>query len=153
VQKAINTKKMKLWIKIMLGLALVGITAAFLIYHFVINKPHPDYEKIKPEYTLDAGAFYNEFKTSKENASKLYNGKVIEITGKLSRMENVDTLTIAVFVFSQGMFGDEGIRCTMSKKFSEEAKKLKPDGIIRIKGYCSGFGDSDVIMEHCSLIY
>ncbi|TRZ71276.1 MAG: hypothetical protein D4R97_06945 [Bacteroidetes bacterium] len=144
---------MKLWIKIILGLAVAGIGAALLIYHFVINKPHPDFEKIKPDYSLNAGAFYNEFKTSKENAHKLYNGKVIEITGKLARVESADTLTIAVFVFNQGMFGDEGIRCTVSKKFNPETKKLKPDGIIRIKGYCTGFNETDVIMEHCSLIY
>jgi len=144
---------MKLWIRILLGLAVAGIAAAFFVYHFVINKPHPDFEKIKPDYTLNAGAFYNEFKTSRENASKLYNGKVIEISGKLSRVENADTLTIAVFVFSKGMFGDEGIRCVMLKKYSEDAKKLKPDGTIRIKGYCTGFNETDVIMEHCSLIY
>jgi len=144
---------MKLWIKIILGLAIAGIVAAFLIYHFVINKPHPNFEKIKPDYTLDAGAFYNEFKTTRENASKLYNGKVIEISGKLSRVESADTLTIAVFIFSKGMFGDEGIRCVMLKKYSEDAKKLKPDGTIRIKGYCTGFNETDVIIEHCSLIY
>jgi hypothetical protein len=144
---------MKLWIKIILGLAVAGIAAALLIYHFVINKPHPDFDKIKPDYSLNAGAFYNEFKTTKDNASKLYNGKVIEVTGKLSRVENADTLTIAVFVFNQGIFGDEGIRCVMLKKYSEDAKKLKPDGIIRIKGYCTGFNETDVIMEHCSLIY
>jgi hypothetical protein len=51
------------------------------------------------------------------------------------------------------MFGDEGIRCVMSKKSSPEAAKLKPDGITRIKGYCTGFNDTDVIMEHCSLNY
>ena len=148
----IETKKMKRWIKIIPRLAVAGAIAAFLIYHFVINKPHPDFEKIKPYYSLNAGSFYDEFKTSKENAHKLYNGKVIEITGKLARVESADTLTIAVFVFNQGMFGDEGIRCTMLKKFSADAKKLKPDGTIRIKGYCTGFNDTDIIMEHCSLV-
>ena len=144
---------MKLWIKILMGLALAGLSAAFLIYHFIINKPQPDFEKIKPDYSLDAGTFYKEFKTSKQNAQKLYNGKVIVITGKLSRVESSDSLTIAVFVFNQGMFGDEGIRCTILKKFIPDAKKLKPDGITRIKGYCTGFNDSDVILEHCSIVY
>jgi hypothetical protein len=144
---------MKRWVKIIIGLAIAGIAVAFLIFHFIINKTHPDFEKIKPDYSLNAGTFYNEFKTSKGNGSKLYNGKVIEITGKLSRVECVDTLTIAVFEFNKGMFGDEGIRCTMLNRFSDEAKKLKPDGIIRIKGYCTGFNETDVIMEHCSLIY
>ena len=144
---------MKTWLKIILGLFFIGIAAAFLIYHFVINKPHPDFEKIKPEYSVNAGTFFNEFKTSKSNASKLYNGKVIEISGNLTRVESADTLTIAVFVFNQGMFGDEGIRCMMMKKFSEDAKKLKPDGTVRIKGYCTGFNETDVILEHCSLVY
>ena len=144
---------MKTWIKIILGLVLAGIAGVFLILHFVINKPHPDFEKIKPAYSLNAGSFYKEFKTSKGNASKLYNGKVIEITGKLTKVETADTLTTAVFVFNKGMFGDEGIRCVMSKKSSAEAAKLKADGITRIKGYCTGFNDTDVIMEHCSLNY
>jgi len=144
---------MKLWVKIILVLVLAAIIAIFFIFHFVINKPHPDFEKIKPDYSLNAGSFYNEFKTSKENASRLYNGKVIGITGKITRVEIEDTLTIAVFVFNQGMFGDEGIRCVMLRKYNEDAKKLKPDGTTRIKGYCTGFNDTDVIMEHCSLIY
>ena len=52
----IKRKKMKTWIKILLGLAVAGIAAAFLVYHFVINKPQPDFEKIKPDYSLNAGA-------------------------------------------------------------------------------------------------
>ncbi len=144
---------MKLWIKILLGLVLTVITVAVLTFYYVFHKPHPDFEKMKPDYSLDAGTFYKEFKTSKQNAQKLYNGKVIVITGMLSRVESSDSLTIAVFVFNQGMFGDEGIRCTILKKFIPEAKKLKPDGITRIKGYCTGFNDSDVIMEHCSIVY
>ncbi|MCX6248893.1 MAG: hypothetical protein NTW10_14300 [Bacteroidetes bacterium] len=144
---------MKLWIKIVLALAVAGIAAVFFIVHFVVNKPHPDIEKMNPDYTLDAGKFYKEFRTSKQNAHKLYNGKVIEISGKLNRVESVDTMTIAVFVFNQGMFGEEGIRCTMLKKFSPEVKKLKSDGVVRIKGYCTGATETDVIMEKCSLIY
>ena len=53
---------MKLWIKILLILAVAGIIAGFLFYHFVINKPQPDFEKIKPDYCLNAASFYNEFK-------------------------------------------------------------------------------------------
>jgi len=144
---------MKLWIKIALVLVLIGIIVALLVFKFIINKPHQDYEKATPDYTLNAGALYDECKTNKENSNKLYSGKIIEITGKLTRVESVDTLTIAVFSFEQDMFGEKGIRCTMSKKQSTDAKKLKPDGIVRIKGYCTGYNGTDVIIEHCSLVY
>jgi hypothetical protein len=144
---------MKLWIKVLIGLVVIGIIAAFLIFKFVVNKPHPDFENLKPDYTLDAGSFYKEYKTSKENANKLYTGKIIELAGKLTRVESVDTMNIAVFAFEQDVFGDKGIRCTMLKKFSADAMKLKPEGVVRIKGYCTGYNGTDVVMEHCSLIY
>ncbi|MCX6243159.1 MAG: hypothetical protein NTU98_00510 [Bacteroidetes bacterium] len=144
---------MKLWIKILIGLVVIGIIAAFVVYKFLINKPHPDFENLKPDYTLDAASFYKEFNTSKENANKLYNGKIIEITGKLTRVESADTLTIAVFAFEQDIFGEKGLRCTMLKKFGADAMKFKPDGIVRIKGYCTGYNGTDVVMEQCSIVY
>jgi len=70
----------------------------------------------------------------------------------LSKIETADSLVIAVFVFNQGDFGDEGIRCTMMKKFNDEANRLQPDGEIIVKGYCTGFNETDVILEKCSLI-
>jgi hypothetical protein len=145
--------KMKNWIKIVLGLVIAGFAAALFFIYLEYNKPHPDIEKMNPDYKVKAGTFYKEFKTSKENAHKVYNGKVIEISGKLTRVEAVDTLTIAVFVFDQDMFGEKGIRCTMLKKFGADTKELKPDGTVRIKGYCTGYNETDVIMEKCSLIY
>jgi hypothetical protein len=143
---------MKTWHKLVLVLILILVAGGYGVYRFVINKPHPDIENMKADYSVDAATFYKEFKTSKDNALKLYNGKVIELAGKLNRVETVDTLTIAVFIFNQGLFGDEGIRCTMLRKYAKDTQKLKPDGIVRIKGYCTGATDSDVILEKCSLI-
>jgi hypothetical protein len=57
-----------------------------------------------------------------------------------------------VFVFEQGDFGDEGIRCTMLPKYNFEAGKLQPDVEIKVKGYCTGYNETDVILEKCSII-
>jgi hypothetical protein len=144
---------MKTWIKILLAAFVVGIIGIALIYIFIYNKPHPNYEKMVPQYTLNAQELYDSYKSNKTAAEQKYNGKLIEIKGKLGHVETHDSITIAVFVFSQGDFGDEGIRCTLIPKFNEDAKKLVPEGIIRIKGYCEGFSDSDVILEQCAIIY
>ena len=72
--------------------------------------------------------------------------------GKLSKIEASDSLVTAVFVFGQGDFGDEGIRCSMLPKYSFEAGKLQPDGEIKVKGYCTGYNETDVILEKCSII-
>jgi len=143
---------MKTWIKVLLGLFAICIIAIFLVYKYVYNKEHPDFEKMEPAYTLNAPDLYQAFKSGKEAASAKYNGKVITITGRLSKVESADSLVTAVFVFTQGDFGDEGIRCTMLAKYNDAASRLQPDGEVRIKGYCTGYNDTDVIFEKCSII-
>jgi len=142
---------MKSWIKIVLALFIIGLIATFYVYKFVYNKPHPDFENMKPDYTIAAADLYNAFKTNKADAEKKFNGKVVEINGALSNTESADSLVIAVFIFNKGDFGDEGIRCTFIKKYNEEAKKLQPGTIFKIKGYCTGFND-DVILEQCCFV-
>ena len=143
---------MKTWIKIVLGLVAVGIIALLLVYKFVYNKAHPDYENVAAAYTVTATDLYQAFKTIKDAASAKYNGKMVALTGKLSKVETADSLVIAVFVFNQGDFGDEGVRCTMLRKFNDAAGKLQPDGDFMVKGYCTGYNETDVILEKCSII-
>ncbi len=143
---------MKTWLKIVIGLIVVGIIAIFLIYKFVYNKQHPDFENLEANYTTTAQVLYQAYKTNNDIASAKYDGKIIAVTGNLSKIETADSLVIAVFVFTQGDFGDEGIRCTMLQKFNNDAGKLQPDGEVKIKGYCTGFNETDVILEKCSII-
>ena len=93
---------MKTWLKILLILFVVGIIAAVLVYIFVYNKPHPDFENMKPDYALSASELYTSFATDKPGSEKKYNGKVVEISGTLGKIETTDSLVIAVFVFNQG---------------------------------------------------
>ncbi len=144
---------MKTWLKILLGLCVLGMVAGVLVYFFIYNKPHPDFENLTADFSLSAEKLYKAYSTNQATANQLYLGKMIELEGQLSRIEVADSLVIAVFVFGQGDFGDTGIRCTMLSKYNEEANKLKPDGTIRIKGFCTGFSGSDVIVEQCSLHY
>ena len=56
---------MKIWIKIIIALFIIGIIAAGLGYKFIYNKPHRDFEKAKPDFTLEAKALYYNFKNAK----------------------------------------------------------------------------------------
>jgi len=143
---------MKIWIIILIGVVIIGIIGTVCAYFFVYNKPHPDYEKAEAAYTLPAQELYSAFITNKTDAEKKFNGQVVSIDGTLKKMEIIDSLVIAVFVYNQGVFGDEGIRCTMLPKFNASAKTLQPSRIIKIKGLCTGFNDTDVILEKCSIL-
>ncbi len=142
---------MKTWMKIFLILVALGIFGAGLGYKFVYNKPHTNYEKATADFSLAGSELFSQFKGSTQQASERYTGKVLEISGKLNSVETPDSLTIAVFTLDEGMFGDEGIRCAMLPKHAENISQFIGTD-VKLKGYCSGYNETDVIMEKCSII-
>jgi len=133
-------------------LAVLGLIAGVLVYVFVVNKPHTDYAKAKPDVQIESRALFDAYKANATNAATLYNGKVIELAGNLNAVEQTDSLTIAVFEFEEGMFGSEGIRCTMIPEYAPDIARTPPASAVKIKGYCTGYNDTDVILEHCSIV-
>jgi hypothetical protein len=142
----------KSWVKVILTLFILGVIVAVLVYIFIYNKPQPNYEKKIPQYVLNAQELYHSFADNKINAEKKFNGQVIEVKGELNKIEVNDSLVVAVFVFNQGLFGDEGIRCTFLPKYYEAGSILKSGEEVSIKGFCTGYNETDVILIHCSII-
>jgi len=142
---------MKKLLKIAAALTVLGILAAIYVWFFIYNKPHRDYEKAKADFVLSAESCYNQYANGSKD-SKQFLDKVLQINGIPNSIESTDTTVIVVFAFNSGMFGDEGIRCTMLPDFQKEARHLKLDNEVVIKGHCTGYNGTDVIMENCSII-
>jgi len=142
---------MKTWMKILIGLALIGIIGAGLGYKYIYNKPHKNYEKAETDFIVSSQQLYSEYKISKNEAEQKYNGTVVEVSGILDKIETPGSMTIAVFVLEEGMFGDEGIRFTMLPKHSDNLLTYERKE-IKLKGYCTGYNDTDIIFEKCSII-
>ena len=139
---------MKKLLKIVGILAIIGILAAAYGWFFVYNKPHENYEKAKPEAVLTATDCFESFTS---NGGKL-TGQVLQLEGVPSYVEEQDSMVIVVFVYNEGMFGDEGIRCTMLDNHSQKALALNLSNTVDIKGLCTGYNGTDVILEHCSFV-
>ncbi len=140
---------MKKSIKITLLVFLALLLSLAYVWFFVYNKPHRDFEKAKPDVVESARQCYENFKKSPKAPES---GKVVEIYGLPSGIEHSDSLVTIVFAFQEGMFGDEGIRCTLLPKYNAMAGKLSLHDTLRIKGFCSGYNSTDVILENCSIL-
>ena len=140
---------------IKLGIAgvILGLIAAALVFKFVVNKPHRDYEKTKAAFTLLAADLFQEYRTDRTKAETTFNGQVVQLNGRIDRIEQIDSLMVGVFVFDTGIFGDEGVRCTMLPNHENSLLNLAEGTEARIKGYVTGFNDTDVILEKCSVVY
>jgi hypothetical protein len=141
---------MKKVIKITGVLFLAAILAAAYVWFFVYNKPHRDFEKAKPVIVESARKCYQNFKANPRAAEA---GKVIEIYGIPAETEHSDSLVVVVFAFQKGMFGNEGVRCTVLPGYRKEAATLSLHDTLYIKGFCSGYNGSDVILEDCSITH
>jgi hypothetical protein len=141
---------MKKMFRILLIIVIIGVVA-FVAAYLYMNKPHPDYAGLTPDYTVNAEKLFNEFREDAETASAKYNGKMIEITGKPHLKEIADSLHIIVYAFEEGMFGAEGIRCTLLPGFHDKIDENSFSDNFSIKGYCAGYNDTDVILEKCSV--
>ena len=143
---------MRKWQIVLLSFVLAGIVLATVLYILVYNKSHPDYEKAKPEWTMSAMVLYSSFRGDEVAANNTYAGKVIAIDGQVGNVEQVDGLVIVSFIFEEGFFGGEGVRCTILEGYHERALELSTGENVVIKGLCTGFTGSDVILEHCSFL-
>ena len=141
---------MKTWLKIIIGIIIIGIVAASAVYVFVINKPKRDIENEKSMYSVTAGQIFKEYTTNATASNMLYLDKTGTIKGTITSIEHIDSLVIVVFTLSEGMFGEEGVRCTMLEKYNTEALALNTGIIVEIKGVCRGYNGSDIIFEKCS---
>ncbi len=137
--------------KIFLTILFIGVIAGLLVFQFVYNKSHPDYEKEIALYTLEAKDLLDEYRNSNAEANDKYTGTVIQVRGEIDKIEQNDSLTVAVIALSKGLFGDEGIRCTMLPEYAKEVKQMTLPEYAVVKGLCVGYNDTDVVMEHCSL--
>ncbi len=142
---------MKNWIKIILILGIIGMIAAGLGYKFIYNKPHTNYENAKPEFSLSCNDLFTIYRTETKFAEQKYNGKVLLVSGTLNKIEKLDSLTVAIFVLDEGMFGDEGIRLTMLPNHANKINSYL-NKTVAIKGYCAGYNETDIILEKCSIV-
>ncbi len=133
-------------------LILVGAAAALLVAYLMYNKPHPDYTAMKAEFQVSVAELYADYVQDLNSANERYTGKVLEVEGELHSVEPLDSTLVAVFVLEEGMFGDQGVRCTFHPAHVPDESLLQPGNLLAIKGYCTGFNEVDVILEKCILI-
>jgi hypothetical protein len=142
---------MKTWMKILIALIIIGIVVGVFVYRYV-NHGHPDYVSAKADLTIRAKRLYVDYSKNKDIADPKYTGKVIILEGPISKIEAVDSLVVLVYSYETGDFGDMGIRVTMLPEYNNAAKQLSIVKPSRIKGYCTGYNGTDVILEKGSIL-
>jgi hypothetical protein len=135
--------------KIILTILIIGVLSGVYMYFFMYNKSHPDYANMDADIKISAQDLFQDSQNG--NALK-YTGKLLEVMGSPSKLEISDSIYTLVYVFDEGMFGPEGIRANFLVEYAHQLQDLSYPKEITIKAYCTGFNDTDVILEKAIIV-
>lgn len=125
-----NKKKLKRFFIIAGILLLIGAG----IYLYTILKPHEDTVNVKTDFTVEAIPFIKEFEQNVADANIKYAEKIIEVTGIVTATEAADTtINIKMEDSSTGSY----LIFAFQKQYLDQARTLKPQDVVTIKGSCS----------------
>ncbi|NNK82709.1 MAG: hypothetical protein HKO92_06275 [Flavobacteriaceae bacterium] len=119
-------------------LVLLGVV--YGIYLF--NKKTGSLQNVKPDIVITADQLYMDFNKNEILALKKYEGKVIEVTGKVIMVQQTDSISNVLLSSEDALFG--GINCS----FNKLEDNLQKETVVTIKGQCQGFLTS-VILNNC----
>jgi len=125
----------------------IGILITLLLYNF-INHGKKDLISENAELVIFANNLFEEFEKDEIAATKMYNGKIIDVKGKIGEITKVNEKDL-IFVLKEK---DDiyGINCMILVKGVKLNHYLVGDSII-IRGILQGYL-SDVILNNCAII-
>ena len=130
--------------KVILGiLILVIIGAAYGFYLY--NKKTPSLENTQPFMSLTADELYQSFSLDETDATKKYQGKVLQVSGKILSISQSDSISNIILNAEDALFG--GINCS----FNSLGSMPKKGDEIQVKGRCQGYLTS-VILNNCVIV-
>jgi hypothetical protein len=124
-----------------LVLLCIGLVYGFYLY----NKKTPSLENEKPDYTLTADELYTSFSTDEASAMEKYEGKILQVSGKVLMLTQTDSISNVVLNAEDALFGS--VNCS----FSTLKETLQKKENIVVKGQCQGYL-TNVILNNCVLV-
>lgn len=134
--------------KLLLPLILLGI-AGLAIGLYMYFKPVTSMHRIKADHQLGAMALYEAFDQDETAAMGTYAGKILEVTGEISEVDDAGEAGINIGLEAGGLMG--GVRCRLDPGEKAAAQDLAPGQTVTLRGQCDG-KLMDVELSRCVLV-
>ena len=130
--------------KVIVFLSVIGLLA--LLYGFYLfNKKTESLQNVEPDFVITADELYMDFSQNEKSALKKYEGKVLQVTGKIIMVTQTDSISNILLQSEQALLG--GVNCS----FNKLDDVLQTEDLVSVKGQCQGFITS-VVLNNCTII-
>jgi hypothetical protein len=126
-------------------LSIIALIA--VAYCLILFIPKANTKDIEASAHVEAVQIYAEFNSNESSANAKYNGKIIEVKGKVLKITEDKQNATVLILDAKNEFG--AVLCTMQKT----PKNLpKPGDIVNVKGQCNGLL-MDVVLNKCHIVH
>lgn len=132
--------------RILIALLLIALIVGGIFAFYEFNRGVQTLDDVNADYEMTADELYSAFETNEKEALKKYEGKVIQLSGKIVEIKKSEKGTNLTLEAEDAMLG--GVNCT----FAQLDEELKEGESIRLKGRCQGFL-MNVVLNNCVLVY
>lgn len=130
--------------KVIVVLLVLGFMAV-LYGLYLFNKKTESLHHVNPDFVMTADSLYMAFNNDEQSALKTYEGKVLQVTGKVIMVTKTDSMSNILLHAEEAFLG--GINCS----FNNLEAVLQNDDYVTVKGQCQGFITS-VVLNNCVII-
>ncbi len=125
-----NNKKKTVIVILLLAVCMAGVG------YYMYNKGPVDV-KDSPAVKIEAGTLYNAYLTDSSAAQKNYSGKILQVSGLVSKVSDNQQgeMIVLLKTNTNGAF----VNCTLQQKINN----IKPNDKLQVKGICSGMGQGE----------
>jgi hypothetical protein len=130
------------------GLILLAAVAFYIYKEY--NRTHKDTAGLKPDYTVIASNFIDEFVKNEQTANKKYWDKVIVVKGLV---KNIDKDVNGFYSITLGdTVSLSSVRCLLDSSHNQEAIRVEKGEITTLKGICAGFNADELLGSDVILV-
>ena len=120
-------------------------------------KPHENVAGAEPDFIFPTDTLQYFFKANEQEATKNYNGKILQVSGTISNIASpTDTNIVVLLAIDSDPMSN--ISCQMDPAFNDRLKGLAAGSSVSIKGICNGakkddlLGSLDVLLNRCVIV-
>lgn len=131
---------------IVIILALAALTGGLIGYRMFVEEPAKAADT-KVDVSVSATTLFNAFAQDETAAGKVYNDKVVEVSGFVRSVNSAADTAVDVLLETGDPIGAVVCEFAAGEKFTA----MKGDS-VRIKGFCAGY-NLDVLLQRCSMAH
>jgi hypothetical protein len=145
------SRKRSIWL-----IVFIVVAGAVIYGYREYNRTNKDMKDARPDHSLPAYNLVDDFESNEAEATKKYNGKVVEVNGPVKSVEKDEKGYYTVILGDTSSMSS--VRCSMDTVHQDHAARLANGSSVIVRGTCTGFNKddlglgSDVILNRCVII-